>query len=187
MEMARSGSRGSTRRRRERSDSVGTGESGGSGGGGGDAGGGGGARGDLMMSRILVRAGETFKFKYPVAASSSPTSSPAGTQGGAVVDRKLSARLLYGRGLPAFLSYAIAPASASSTPASNRSPGKNGRRDRERDRDRTEVEFWGTPRAADVGEIVVGIFDDGSEGGGEGGGGGERCVGRLVVEVVAKG
>ena len=133
-----------------------------------------------MMSRILVRAGETFKFKYPVAASSSPTSSPAGTQGGTVVDRKLSARLLYGRGLPAFLSYAIAPASASSTPASNRSPGKNGRRDR--DRERTEVEFWGTPRAADVGEIVVGIFDDGV-----GGEEGERCVGRLVVEVVAKG
>lgn len=154
--LSRSGSRGSSRRR-ERSDSMGTGESSGSRG-----------HGNLMMSRILVRAGETFKFKYPVSSSLHAQD----------LDRKLTARLLYGRGLPAFLSFAIAPSSATSTPSSNRSPGKNSRREK----DRMEVEFWGTPRPADVGEIVVGIFDEEAEGPDE-----ERCVGRLVVEVVAKG
>ncbi|TDL19267.1 hypothetical protein BD410DRAFT_443440 [Rickenella mellea] len=108
------------------------------------------------MSRILVGTGEAFVFKFPVSLppSSSSSSSPSANKN---KKRVLKAAMLYGSGaLPAFMGYAYSPA------------GDAGVRD--------EVEFWGTPKAGDVGEVVIGVFDQDGE-----------CVGRLVVEVVGRG
>lgn len=113
-----------------------------------------GSRGSLMMSRILVRSGEAFAFKYPIALSS-------------LSENKLVARPLYGGPhLPSFLSHTI----SLSTPSFSSSGKKR--------RIRYEVEFWGTPSSKDIGEAIVGIFAEGSNG---------ECVGRLVVEVVPRG
>ena len=119
------------------------------------------------MSRIIVRSGEAFVFKYPVLLTCSldPKSqipTPLDER------RKLVAKLLYGGGsLPKFLPH------ATSAPALT--PSSSGKKWRSR----YEVEFWGTPSACDVGEVVIGIFtaDEGRE----------ECVGRLVIDVVARG
>lgn len=120
-----------------------------------------GSRGSLMMSRILVRTGEAFAFKYPIALSVPPNmTSP---------DRKLTVRPLYGgSGLPSFLSHAVSGATPS---LSGSGPNKKRRM-------RYEVEFWGTPCSKDAGEVIVGIFTDDKS---------AECVGRLVVEVVSRG
>ena len=114
-----------------------------------------------MMSRILVRTGEAFAFKYPIALSVPPNmTSP---------DRKLTVRPLYGgSGLPSFLSHAVSGATPS---LSGSGPNKKRRM-------RYEVEFWGTPCSKDAGEVIVGIFTDDKS---------AECVGRLVVEVVSRG
>ncbi|KAI5118115.1 hypothetical protein M0805_003469 [Coniferiporia weirii] len=126
-----------------------------------------GSRGSLVMSRIIVRTGEAFVFKYPVVI---PSPTAASSSSRSLGEKDLTARLLYGGGrLPAFLAHSVSVATLSS------SPGKKHRK-------RFEVEFWGTPAARDVGEVVVGIFleNDGHSGSGE-------CVGRLVVDVVTRG
>ncbi|KAL5522890.1 AXL2 [Sanghuangporus sanghuang] len=121
-----------------------------------------GSRGSLMMSRILVRTGEAFAFKYPIALSVPPN--PASS-----AERKLCVRPLYGgSNLPSFLAHAVSGATPSLSGA-----GSNRKR-----RMRYEVEFWGTPNTNDVGEVIVGIFTDDST---------AECVGRLVVEVVPRG
>ncbi|THH07784.1 hypothetical protein EW145_g3142 [Phellinidium pouzarii] len=124
----------------------------------------------LVMSRIMVRTGEAFVFKYPIVLSSTPSSSPGTSTSSSSphVERKLTARLLYGGApLPAFLVHSV------SVPTF--SPSASGKKSRAR----FEVEFWGTPSVTDVGEVVVGIFaGDDEQGVGE-------CVGRLVVDVVA--
>ena len=104
------------------------------------------------MSRILVREGEAFSFKYPVAI---PPPLP-GSMSISTSRKQLVARLLYGGSqLPSFLSFGC-------------SESKNSRRQ--------EAEFWGTPSAVDVGEVMIGIFDESG-----------ICLGKLAVEVVAQG
>lgn len=132
------------------------------------------SKGSLAMSRILVRTGERFAFKYPVsivptspAMSTPSTSSTARPQ----TERKLIARPLHGgKGarLPTFLLSSVSSAAmpSPSPPASNK-----------KRRERYEVEFWGTPAAKDIGEMTLGIFSEGPDGA-------EECVGRLVIEVV---
>lgn len=133
------------------------------------------SKGSLAMSRILVRTGERFAFKYPISitpsspAMSTPSTSSTARQA-AMVDRKLIARPLNGgKGsrLPAFLLSSVSSAMPSPT-----SPASNKKR-----KDRYELEFWGTPAAKDVGEVTLGIFCESAEGT-------EECVGKLVIEVV---
>lgn len=126
-----------------------------------------GSKGSLVMSRIIVRSSEAFVFKYPVLLTCSldPNSripTPLDEH------RKLVARLLYNGGrLPGFLYHTVS--------APVLTPSSSGKKWRSR----YEIEFWGTPSATDVGEVVVGIFvaDEKKD----------ECVGRLVVDVVARG
>ena len=120
-----------------------------------------------MMSRILVRCGEAFAFKYPVVIS------PVGVAGANRLPSIIARPLYSGGRLPGFLSYSVSETSTTS-------PSKVAR-PREKAKERKEVEFWGTPGARDVGELVVGIFAQDSEDREE------NCVGKLVVEVVGRG
>ena len=115
-----------------------------------------GERGSLMMSRIIVRVGEPFAFKYPISLHSNVLASQ--TSSGT---RKLVARSLYsGKKLPPFLSHSVSPMTT---------VGSGKKR-----RERYEWEFWGKATSGDLGEIFIGFFEEG-----EGG----KCVGRLTLDV----
>lgn len=95
--------------------------------------------------RFLVRAGERFRFRVPMQHASNQY-------------RKLEARLISGRALPAFMQVELR--------------GFGSKTD-----EKKGIEFYGVPTEGDIGELQVGVFN--VEGG--------ECLARVVVEVVAKG
>lgn len=104
------------------------------------------SRPGVTMPRIVVAGGGAFAFKFPVAVTGSKSK------------RRLHARPLHGNGkLPHFLNYSHTP---STTTVSDR---------------REEIDFWGTPGPSDLGEVMVGVFDER-----------DQCVGRIIVDVVGK-
>jgi len=97
--------------------------------------------------RILVRVSERFRFRLHVR--------PLGSE--AEPQRRLVARQMVGKPLPAFL-YA------------DLDMGRGGPKHKD------TVKFWGVPRAEDIGEVHVGVYESGGE-----------CVGRAIIEVIGRG
>ncbi|KAA1475581.1 hypothetical protein DENSPDRAFT_932452 [Dentipellis sp. KUC8613] len=100
-------------------------------------------KGDDML-RILVRAGERFRFRLHIKVADGHKA------------HTLEAKQLNGKPLPAFLYVDL---------DMNRG-GKH----------KETVKFWGVPLSEDVGEVHLGVY--GADG---------ACVGKAVVEVIARG
>ncbi|KZT07365.1 uncharacterized protein LAESUDRAFT_107448 [Laetiporus sulphureus 93-53] len=109
-----------------------------------------------IVPRMLARSGEQFKFRVPVSYS-------AGSPLNGTTQRKpkmLEARLMSGKPLPKFVKSDL-----------NTVPGTSGARVEKR-----VVEFWGVPTARDTGELNIGIYERD----------GDKCVGRVIIQIVER-